>query len=291
MKDTLERYKKIINVRLDELVPNAGRLEEAMRYSLLSGGKRLRPMLTLEFYRLCGGSLEGAGMAGALDAACAVEMLHAYSLIHDDLPSMDNDAFRRGRPTNHVVYGERIALLAGDALQAEAFGVILRSELAPERKAAAARFLAEAAGREGMCGGQYLDISGENRALGAEEVRARHAKKTAALIKAACMMGCAAAGADWARIRAAESYGGLLGLAFQIRDDVLDVEGEGEALGKPTGSDGRNRKSTFVTLYGVDVCRRLVEEKSGEAAAVLRDNFEDAAFLIWLTGELALRNS
>jgi geranylgeranyl diphosphate synthase type II len=159
MKDTLERYKKIINVRLDELVPNAGRLEEAMRYSLLSGGKRLRPMLTLEFYRLCGGSLEGAGMAGALDAACAVEMLHAYSLIHDDLPSMDNDAFRRGRPTNHVVYGERIALLAGDALQAEAFGVILRSELRRKGRRLRRAFWPRPRAGEGMCGGQYLDIS------------------------------------------------------------------------------------------------------------------------------------
>jgi geranylgeranyl diphosphate synthase type II len=286
MKNTLEKYKQLIDSRLEELIPASGRLEEAMRYSLLAGGKRIRPALTLEFARLCGAAID----TDIIDIACAAEMLHTYSLIHDDLPCMDNDSLRRGKPTNHVVYGEWLALLAGDALQAEAFTAILKTKLPPGRKAQAAEALAAAAGREGMCGGQYLDIAGENNSdLTAVEIYAIHEKKTAALIKAACVMGCVAAGAGRTKIRAAEAYGGLIGLAFQIQDDILDVEGDERALGKPVGSDDRNKKSTFVTLYGLDRCRFLVEVKSREAIAVLQKSFKDADFLVWLTNELIYR--
>jgi geranylgeranyl diphosphate synthase type II len=286
MLTTLDKYKQLIDSRLDYLIPDKGRLEEAMRYSLLAGGKRIRPTLTLEFARLCGAVID----TDITDIACAAEMLHTYSLIHDDLPCMDNDALRRGKPTNHVVYGEWLALLAGDALQAEAFSTIFKTKLPPGRKAQAAKALAAAAGYEGMCGGQYLDITGENnRDLTAAEIYAIHEKKTAALIKAACVMGCTAAGAGRAKIRAAETYGGLIGLAFQIQDDILDVEGDENALGKPVGSDDRNKKSTFVTLYGIERCKLLVEVKSREAINVLQNGFNDTEFLVWLTNELIYR--
>ncbi len=286
MKQKLEYYKQIIDSRLDSLVPEAGRLEESMRYSLLAGGKRIRPVLTLEFARLCGGRVEDA-----LDAACAVEMLHAYSLIHDDLPCMDNDELRRGRPTNHIVYGEWLALLAGDALQAEAFLCLLRSGLPAERKAGAAELLARAAGREGMCGGQYLDLDSESKTLTEAQLYELHGKKTGAVIAAACMMGAVCAGAGAEQVKAAEDYGKALGLAFQIRDDILDIESSSEVMGKPAGSDRKNQKSTFAFMYGLEKCKGLVAEYSEKALRILIDNFDDPGFLFWLTKELINRKS
>ena len=284
-KERLEGDRVLVEQRLRELLPETDKLTEAMRYSLLAGGKRLRPVLTLEFCRACGGV-----DAPALDMGCGVEMLHTYSLIHDDLPAMDDDGLRRGKPTNHVVYGEWLALLAGDALQAEAFSAVLGAPCPAEARAAAAGILAEAAGARGMCGGQYLDLAGEGRRLTPEEIRLLNARKTGALLSAACGMGCAAA---WRpeRIPAAAAYGQALGLAFQLRDDLLDAESSTEALGKPVGSDERNGKSTLLSLWGPVRCREIIRAETGRACGILREEFGGPEFLLWLTDALAERKS
>ncbi len=277
--------KQLIETHLDSLLPRKDRLTESMRYSLLAGGKRLRPILTLEFCRACGGRDEAA-----LDAACGIEMLHTSSLIHDDLPAMDDDELRRGKPTNHVVYGEWLALLAGDALQAEAYTAVLRADNPPEVRAEAARILAEAAGFRGICGGQFLDLDGEERQLKEEEIHALNDGKTASLIAAACMMGCACAEA-FDKLPAAEACGRAMGLAFQLRDDLLDVESSTEELGKPVGSDEKNGKSTLLSLRGADYCRQLVREETDRAVGILRAEFGGPEFLIWLTEQLAGRKN
>lgn len=267
-------------------------LLDAMRYSLLAGGKRVRPILVMKCCQAAGGSLEQA-----LPYACAVEMLHTYSLIHDDLPCMDNDDLRRGKPTNHKVYGECTAVLAGDALQAAAFQTILttQDELPMGVRAMIGACLAEAAGPDGICGGQYLDMDGEGRALTADELRQIHDHKTAALLRAACEMGVLASGTVTGfsdpKMTAARAYAMQLGLAFQIRDDILDATSTTEVLGKPVGSDAANEKNTFVALYGVEECERLVRLHTEQAKEALRGAFEDTAFLEWLAGSLAGRIS
>jgi len=287
VQEVYERYKSLVEARLEEYfredVPQK-RLLEAMRYSLLAGGKRVRPVLVLAFCEASGGRAEEA-----LEFACAVEMLHTYSLIHDDLPCMDDDDLRRGRPTNHVVFGEYTAVIAGDALQAAAFETILKAPLDAEKKAEAALALAKAAGAYGMCAGQQLDMEGEGRRFSLAEVEQTHRLKTAALIKAAASMGCIAAGASKARIEAAEKYAEALGLAFQIRDDLLDVTGSAEILGKNVGSDAESGKSTFVTLLGVDRCRELVYENTERAKAALKGAFSNTEFLEWFAELLAGR--
>ena len=247
---TVDEYKSKIENALGkyflmgEEFPQA-KLGEAMRYSLMAGGKRIRLMLVLEFCRISGGDVEKA-----LPVACAIEMLHTYSLIHDDLPCMDNDDLRRGRPTNHVVYGECTAVLAGDTLQAEAFGTILRSQLPAERRAQCAEILAGAAGIDGMCGGQYLDMSWEGRKLTEQELTEINSRKTGALLVAACQMGVAAAGGSQLMMDAAGHFGAAIGMAFQIRDDMLDVLSSDEELGKPVGSDEKENKNTYMVLMG-----------------------------------------
>jgi len=287
VQEVYERYKNLVEARLEEYfledVPQK-RLLEAMRYSLLADGKRVRPVLVLAFCEASGGRAEEA-----LEFACAVEMLHTYSLIHDDLPCMDDDDLRRGRPTNHVVFGEYTAVIAGDALQAAAFETILKAPLDAEKKAEAALALAKAAGAYGMCAGQQLDMEGEGRRFSLAEVEQTHRLKTAALIKAAASMGCIAAGASKARIEAAEKYAEALGLAFQIRDDLLDVTGSAEILGKNVGSDAESGKSTFVTLLGVDRCRELVYENTERAKAALKGAFSNTEFLEWFAELLAGR--
>lgn len=264
-------------------------LLNAMRYSLLAGGKRVRPVLTLKFCEaLCG------QMEPALDYACAVEMLHTYSLIHDDLPCMDDDNLRRGKPTCHVAYSEWLALLAGDALQTAAFERIATSgrvELASNGKACSV--LAEAAGRDGMCAGQYLDIVAEGQMLDEEQLTQIHIRKTSALLEAACLLGLTASpvkptAVQWA---AAERYARELGMAFQIRDDVLDVESTTEELGKPIGSDAENGKTTFASLYGVEQCGRLVAEHTRLAQEIVSGAFEHAEFLCRLAQSLAVRKN
>ena len=288
---TANEYKDRIDSALEacfadeEDYPVRG-LAESMRYSLLAGGKRIRPMLVLEFCRIAGGDTEAA-----MPVACAIEMLHTYSLIHDDLPCMDNDSLRRGRPTNHVVYGECTATLAGDALQAEAFGTILRSGLPAERRAACAQRLADAVGLDGMCGGQYLDMLGEGKKLTAEELDEINSRKTGALLTAACRMGVAAAGGDERQDEAAARFGAAIGMAFQIRDDMLDVLSTEQELGKPIGSDREEQKNTYMALYGEEKCRGMVEKLTAYAKEVLNETFEDTAFLCALADSMTTRRN
>ena len=285
---TLKEYKILIDAKLAEYfraddMPQAG-LFESMRYSLNAGGKRIRPILVLEFCRITGGDCDKA-----LPAACAIEMLHTYSLIHDDLPCMDNDDLRRGKPTNHVVYGECTATLAGDALQAEAFGTILRSELPAEARAECARILADAVGADGMCGGQFLDMIGENKKLTAQELDEINSRKTGALLIAACTMGVAAAGGSDKQLEAAAMFGAAIGAAFQIRDDMLDVISTSEQLGKPIGSDAQEHKNTYMALYGADRCMEMIEKLTEQAKAVLNEAFDDTAFLCELADSMVTR--
>lgn len=263
--------------------PHKG-LADAMRYSLLAGGKRLRPVLVLAFCRAFGGDEERA-----LPAACALEMLHTYSLIHDDLPAMDNDTLRRGKPTNHVVFGEFTAILAGDALQAEAFDMLLRAPFPAETKARCAEFLADAAGLDGICGGQYLDMLGGGEALGQDGLTEISSRKTASLLIAACRIGAALGGADEAGLEAATSYGAALGMAFQIRDDMLNVFGREEVLGKPVGSDDCSGKTTYMRILGRDQCGIMVEKLTKIAVEEISPALPDPAFLIALANAMADR--
>ena len=249
-------------------------LTDAMRYSVLAGGKRIRPVLVLRFCAAVGGDMEQA-----VPAAAAVEMLHTYSLIHDDLPCMDDDALRRGKPTNHIVFGECIATLAGDALQAEAFGMLLSSDLPAGRIVAMGRLLAKAAGIGGICLGQAYDMESESRTLTYAEISNIHALKTSSMLEASAQLGVAAAGGGSGQMEAARHYASALGLAFQIRDDVLDVTGSTDDLGKPAGSDASNQKSTFVTLFGIDECRRIIRDKTREAVSALAGHFDNTEFL------------
>ena len=287
-KQEMEHYRSMVEARLAGAIPEGG-LQDAMRYSLLAGGKRIRPVLVLAFCTLAGGRPEAA-----LDAACGVEMLHTYSLIHDDLPCMDNDDLRRGRPTCHKVYGECVATLAGDALQAAAFEWVL----SPNGPAADARArmgleLARAVGAAGMCGGQYLDMDAEGRQPALDELSAIHSKKTAALLTAACRIGVLCAGIredTEAHLAAAECYAEHLGMAFQIRDDLLDEIATTEQLGKTAGSDQANGKHTFVTLLGREKCEALVLEHTAQAKTALTAVGGDGAFLCALADALAERN-
>ena len=258
-------------------------LLDAMDYSLTAGGKRIRPVLVLEFSRLLGGNMEDT-----LPVACAVEMLHTYSLIHDDLPCMDNDDLRRGKPTSHKVFGESTAVLAGDALQAEAFGTILRCPLPVERRAKCAEILAGAAGIDGICGGQDMDLSAEGHALSAEELSDLQARKTGALLAGACMLGAAAAGAGEDMLNLAGQYGAQLGAAFQIRDDMLDVLSTESELGKPIGSDKRDGKTTFMSLYGQNECARMVRKITDAAIETVKPVDKDG-FLAELAASLVDR--
>ena len=261
-------------------------LYDAMMYSLLAGGKRIRPVLALETCRMCGGDV-----TTALPFACAVEMVHTYSLIHDDLPCMDDDDLRRGQPTNHKVYGEATAVLAGDALLTAAFEAMAKH--APPRTAERAlplsACLGRAAGARGMVGGQALDMAGEGHSLSLSELEELQRLKTGALIAAATEIGCIAAGGGERERTAVRRYAQLLGLAFQIRDDMLDVEGDESKLGKPIGSDAANEKVTFVSLKGMEACEKLVNEKTEAAKEVLRSTFEDTGFLCWLADKLVKR--
>lgn len=260
-------------------------LLDAMSYSLTAGGKRIRPVLVLEFCRVCGGDVQAA-----LPVACAVEMLHTYSLIHDDLPCMDDDDLRRGKPTNHKVFGECTAVLAGDALQAEAFGTILRCGLPADRRAKCAELLAWAAGPDGICGGQFMDMEAEKRSIYEDELIELQSRKTGSLLSAACAMGAAAAGAGDAQQEAAAQYGLALGAAFQIRDDMLDVLSTAEELGKPIGSDTKDGKSTFMTVYGEAKCAEMVERFTKQAVDCAH-TLGDSHFLCELAERLSKRRN
>jgi len=259
-------------------------LYEAMNYALLAGGKRIRPVLTLETCRMCGGEVRSA-----LPFACAIEMIHTYSLIHDDLPAMDDSPLRRGRPTTHRVYGEATAILAGDGLLTAAFEVLTCAQLPAERVVAAVQCLSVGAGPAGMVGGQVLDIRGEGRALSLEELEELQSLKTGALISAAAELGCIAAGGSAAARSCVCRYAAALGRAFQVRDDLLDVTSSQNAMGKPVGSDQRNQKSTFVTQLGVEGCVQSVEQLTKDAKDALT-GFQQPEFHIWLADQLAQRD-
>ena len=257
-------------------------LFEAMEYSLLAGGKRLRPVFAFEFCRLCGGQWQAAA-----PFAAAVEMIHTYSLIHDDLPCMDNDDFRRGRPTNHKVYGEAMAVLAGDALLTDAFAVASTAVLPEPRDLGfAISVLSECAGSLGMVGGQVLDIKAEQRECTEDEILNIQSRKTGALINAACVLGVIAGGGSEEQLSAASRFAGALGLAFQIRDDMLDVIGTREEMGKAVGTD--ETKNTFVRLYGLEKCEELVQRYTQVAIDAL-DAFEDSDYMIALARSLTDR--
>ena len=285
---TANEYKKLVDSKLSEFFNPSGMsydgLLKSMHYSLTAGGKRIRPTLVLEFCRISGGDVEKA-----LPVACAIEMLHTYSLIHDDLPCMDNDDLRRGKPTNHVVYGECTATLAGDALQAEAFGTIARSELPAENKIACVEILADAVGSDGMCAGQYLDMVGESKRLTEEELDDINSRKTGALLIAACRMGVAAAGGSGEMLEAAAHYGACVGAAFQIRDDILDVISTSEELGKPIGSDAQEHKNTYMALLGESKCMEMIEKLTNQAKSALCGAFDDTKFLCDLADSMVTR--
>lgn len=278
-RESIENYLKDFYSRFSDLPQK--QLFEAMSYSLLAGGKRLRPILALEFCRIC-----GKDWHDALPFAAAIEMIHTYSLIHDDLPCMDNDDYRRGRPTNHKVYGEGMAVLAGDALLTDAF--MVASGSCHPQKAEAISVLAECAGSLGMVGGQVLDINSEERVLTEQEVLDIQSRKTGALISAACAMGAIAGNATEAQYDAACQFAAGLGLAFQIRDDMLDVIGTREEMGKGVGTD--EKKNTFVRLYGLEKCEELVKKYTDYALEAL-NAFEDRYFLEELAHSLTLRRT
>lgn len=258
-------------------------LFEAMEYSLQAGGKRLRPILTFEFCRLCGGDWKDAA-----PLAAAVEMVHTYSLIHDDLPCMDDDDYRRGRLCNHKVYGEAMAVLAGDALLTDAFSVATTAQIDSGAKVEAMAVLAGCAGSLGMVGGQVLDIKAEERECTEDEILAVQSRKTGALIRAACAVGAIAGGANEEQYDAACLFAASLGLAFQIRDDMLDVIGSEEEVGKTLGSD--EQKNTFVRLYGLDRCEELVRKYTDIALEAI-SIFEDNRYLSNLALALTSRNN
>ena len=262
--------------------PGCGRLHEAMRYSLLAGGKRIRPVLTLAFSRLLGGKDEPALRAGT-----AIEMVHTYSLIHDDLPCMDDDDLRRGMPTSHKVFGEAGAVLAGDALLTEAFLQLSAVPVSAEQRIQLVGVLAACAGASGMVGGQVLDLDAETIPADAEGVARIQSLKPGALIRAACQVGVICANGDEAAMSAATDYAEHLGRAFQICDDLLDYEGSVEKLGKRTGMDAK--KTTFLTLYGPDWCRSEIRARTDAACAALAP-YPDAGFLCWLAEALAIRD-
>ena len=285
-----ERYIPVIENKLNELLPESGEryssAVNAMRYSLLSGGKRIRPILLLEFYSLFGGRAEGA-----LNFAAAIEMIQTYSLIHDDLPCMDNDDMRRGRPSCHKAFGYDTALLAGDALLTHAFFAAANAaDIPPERVSRAISVLAQKAGIYGMVGGQVMDLDFEKNGANGEELTAMYIKKTSCLLEAAAMCGAVLAGADEETVKKAEEYAENLGLAFQITDDILDCTADEKTLGKPIGSDKKNGKTTFVTLFGLYGAKQKAALLTKKAEDILNGFSGDTSYLNELPEYLLNRN-
>lgn len=288
-----QNYINIINETLDSYLLKTGEhydiVKEAMTYSLKAGGKRIRPILVLEFCRMNGGDVNKA-----LPFACAVEMVHCYSLIHDDLPCMDDDDMRRGKPSCHIEFGEANALLAGDALLTLAFEVVASAatfDLVSDRACVKAiSTLANCAGMDGMIGGQVMDLLFENKPMNEQILHEIHLKKTAALIKAACILGTLAAEASDEMIQISKTYAHNLGLAFQIIDDILDVVGDEKSLGKPIGSDKENGKTTFVTLYGLESAKEMAQKATATSLETLKA-FRNYEYLQNLTNNLLSRTN
>ena len=274
LKAYLAGKKALVDTALQGFFPESDGLTsdliKAMRYSLFAGGKRLRPILCIGGAEAVGGS-----EADVLPVACALEIIHTYSLIHDDLPMMDDDDLRRGKPTNHKVFGEPIALLAGDGLLTEAFSIMTSPEMServpPQTLLSAIRMVARAAGPEGMVGGQAVDIQWEGRPADLEVVRFMHAHKTGAMITASVASGAVLAGADESQIEAIVSYGEKIGLAFQISDDILDIEGDSETMGKRAGADQEKGKMTYPAVLGLQKSKALQQELVEGAIQALRE--------------------
>lgn len=264
----LAAYATEVDARLDVLLPTAEahppELHRAMRYSALAPGKRLRPALCL-----ASAAAVGVASPAALDAACAVEMVHCFSLIHDDLPAIDNDELRRGRPTCHVAFGEAMAILAGDALFALAFQTLAEMEASEAQRARCLACLARASGSGGLVGGEVVDVLSEGRPVDGDTLRQIHLGKTGALMGAACEIGAILGGGDESTTRRLAEYGRQLGLAFQIADDVLNEVSSPEALGKASGSDRERAKATYPALYGLDIAREMAREAAQSARAHL----------------------
>lgn len=282
-------YKPIIEEGINNYFPQISedfnQVVEASRYSLLLGGKRIRPLIMLLFSKLCGGDIKTV-----LPFAVALEMIHTYSLIHDDLPCMDNDNMRRGNPACHIKFGEDIALLAGDTLLTESFGVALKSSAEDKNKLKALEILSKRAGIFGMIGGQVLDLSFENSIPNSDALKDMYIRKTGALLSAAAEIGCILSNATEETIAIAGKYALNLGLAFQIIDDILDVSGDINILGKPIGSDNENNKTTFVTLYGLQKSKEIATKLTNEALELIKSIKGDTTELELLTEYLLNRN-
>lgn len=291
-KYTADEYILMINnalmsrLSVEPSVAGEAKMLEAMRYSVENGGKRIRPMLTLEFCRMCGGSVEAA-----LPLACAIEFIHTYSLIHDDLPCMDDDGMRRGKPSSHIKFGEANALLAGDSLLTFAFQSAGEAEDIPaDAVAKAVSLLARASGCAGMIAGQVQDLENENKTVAADDLRSVDILKTGELIRCACQLGCIAAGADDNKLEAARVYAENLGIAFQIVDDILDVTSDEATLGKPVGSDAENCKNTYVSLLGLEEAKKIAAELTRKAIDALGVFGGESEFLVSLSKKLLSRN-
>lgn len=291
MKNELKERIAVIDNYLDSSLPIKDNpqteIYEAMRYSLFAGGKRLRPILMWEVAKIFGGDWDTVK-----DFAAAIEMIHTYSLIHDDLPAMDNDDMRRGMPTNHIRFGEDIAILAGDGLLNRAFEIAADAKnISSEAKVKAISILANSSGTEGMIGGQVVDLKSEGKEISIEDLKYIHSLKTGALIRSACKIGAVLADATSEEIAAIDNFALNLGIAFQIRDDILDVTGTEDMLGKPIGSDAESHKNTYVSLCGLEKSGEMVLTFSDSAKKAL-DSFGDKKdFLCRLTDYLTDRNN
>lgn len=280
-----EQIEKALSQYLDIHDEKVQITADAMRYSTMVGGKRLRPVLVLEFCRLCGGNPDDA-----MPFACALEMVHTSSLIHDDLPCMDNDDFRRGKPSCHKKFGYNYALLAGDALEAYAFETAAKASVNPEITVECLRRLTTATGIQGMLGGQTMDEQNEGKTdIDLARLTETDARKTGAFIRAACEMGCLAASASPEQMSCAVRYGDALGVAFQIQDDILDVIGDEKKLGKAVGSDKDSNKTTYVSVLGLDGAKKRASDFTDQAVSAL-DGFSDNGFLKELTLTLLKRD-
>lgn len=284
LKNDIRKVENSLLSYLPDAKDGQYQVAEAMKYSLINGGKRIRPVLALEFARACGGLRDDC-----LPLACALEYIHTYSLIHDDLPCMDNDDLRRGKPSCHKQFDEATALLAGDALLTHAFEIVSEADLSDDKKVMATSLLAQNSGVTGMIGGQVIDILFEKGNPTLKDLLTVYKLKTGALISAACLMGCISAGADSNQLAAASKFAYSLGIAFQIQDDILDITGDEKKLGKPVGSDAENSKTTYATVAGMDKAKQDVKRLTENAVKQLA-YFENSEFIELLAYKLVNRD-
>lgn len=284
LKNDIRKVENSLLSYLPDAKDGQYQVAEAMKYSLINGGKRIRPVLALEFARACGGSRDNC-----LPLACALEYIHTYSLIHDDLPCMDNDDLRRGKPSCHKQFDEATALLAGDALLTHAFEIVSEADLSDDKKVMAISLLAQNSGVTGMIGGQVIDILFEKGNPTLKDLLTVYKLKTGALISAACLMGCISAGADSNQLAAASKFAYSLGIAFQIQDDILDITGDEKKLGKPVGSDAENSKTTYAAVAGMDKAKQDVKRLTENAVKQLA-YFENSEFIELLAYKLVNRD-